>query len=49
MELITIIFLIILALILLVVEFMLVPGISIAGVGSLAFFVFSVLVGFKGF
>jgi membrane-bound ClpP family serine protease len=49
MELITIIFLIILALILLVVEFMLVPGISIAGIGSLASFVFAVLLAFKDF
>ncbi len=47
MELITIIFLIILALILLVVEFMLIPGISVAGIGSLASFVFAVILAFK--
>lgn len=49
MEIITIIFLIILAIILLVVEFMLIPGISIAGIGSLASFTFAVILAFRDF
>lgn len=49
MEIITIIFLIILAIILLVVEFMLIPGISIAGIGSLASFAFATFLAFRDF
>ena len=49
MELLTIILLIVLGLVLLIVEIMLIPGISIAGIGSLISFAASIILAFKYF